>query len=172
MFHGVRVFAIRIGQGNLAVFLERAHAILVSRRGPTNQNHRPAVLLGVGETGKSVNDPRPGHDQTRLGAAGEIPGRLCRVTRRLLVAHADVGDACFLGGKRNAKHRKSDDAEHVVDTLLLEALRHYGGAINGGHCCLSLAELLTTKLSPDCRRIHYSRESSGNVRKKARQQRD
>ena len=53
-----------------------------------------------------------------------------RVARRLLVAHADVGDARPLRFRREALHGKADDAENVVDPLLLETARHQLRAVD------------------------------------------
>ena len=46
---GMRVLAVRRREFDLALFLEAAHAVLVDRRRAADQDHRPAVLLGVGQ---------------------------------------------------------------------------------------------------------------------------
>jgi len=56
--------------------------------------------------------------------ASQIADGMGSIGRRLLVAHADVFYASLLGFGGDLLHGKSDDPEHVVDALLLQALRH------------------------------------------------
>ena len=56
------------GRGqHLALFLERAHAVAVGLRSAADQDHRPAILLRVGEAGEAVDDAGAGHDDARAG---------------------------------------------------------------------------------------------------------
>ena len=64
----------------------------------------------------------------------------------LFVAHADVGDAFFLGVGGETLNGKSDNAEHVVDALFLQTARHQLGAGDGGHCFPSRILLLAKAL--------------------------
>jgi hypothetical protein len=66
----------------------------------------------------------PGPLTTRQARApGHVADGLRRVRRRLLVPHADVLDADALRLERDRHDRHADDAEHVLDALLLEAAR-------------------------------------------------
>jgi hypothetical protein len=113
---------------DLALLLERAHPVLVDAAGAAEQHHRPVVLLGVGESGQGVDDPGPADDEAGLRAAEQVAGGLRGVRRGLLVAHPDERDAGLLGGHRDRHDGEADDAEHVVDALLLEAAGDEAGA--------------------------------------------
>ena len=52
---GVGELAERGGDVDLAFLLEGAHAILICGRCAADQDHRPAVLLGVGQSGEAVH---------------------------------------------------------------------------------------------------------------------
>ena len=80
-----------------------------------------------------MDDAGAGDGEAGLRPAGEIAGGVRGVARGLFVAHADVGDALLLRVGGEALHRKADDAEHVVDALLLETARHQLGARDSGH---------------------------------------
>src|SRR5947199_8885 len=83
----------------------------------------PAVLRRVGEAGEGVDDAGARHEQAGAGAASQIADRLRGIRGGLLVAHADVGDPFSLRGRGDRLHRKPDDPEHELDTLLLEIPR-------------------------------------------------
>ena len=117
-------FAVGRGELDLVFLLERAHAVLIDGRGAADQDHRPAVLLGIGEAGKRVDDARPGDREARARPPGQVAGGLRGIGRRLLVAHADIFYADLLRRLRDRLHRKADDAEHVFDAVLLEFARH------------------------------------------------
>ena len=53
-----RMGELAIGRGelDLVLLLERAHAVLIDGRGAADQDHRPAVLLGIGKTGERMDD--------------------------------------------------------------------------------------------------------------------
>ena len=136
----VRELAERRGDQHLALFLEGAHAAAIGLRGAADQDHRPAVLLGVGETGETVHDARAGHRDAGAGAAGQIAVGPGRVGGGLLVAHADVGDAFLLRRRGDRADRKPDDPEQVIDALLLEAPRDQGSAVDFAHCFLLVTE--------------------------------
>ncbi len=116
----VGVLTPGLGRRDLILLLEGGHAVLVGRRGATDQNHRPQVLLCVGQAGQGVDDTGTGHHQTTLGPAGQVARGLGGVGGRLLIAHADEGDALPLHGHGDRHDREADDAEHVLDALLLE----------------------------------------------------
>ena len=67
-----------------------------------------------------MNDAGAGDDDAGLGTANQVAGGLGRIGGGLLVAHADVLDALFLGIGGELPDREADDAEHVVNALLLE----------------------------------------------------
>ena len=125
--------AERRGDQHLALFLEGAHAAAIGLRGAADQDHRPAVLLGIGEAGEAVHHAGAGHGEADAGATGHIAVGLGRVGRGLLVAHADVVDAFLLRGRGDRADRKPDDPEHMIDALLLEAPRDQGSAIDFTH---------------------------------------
>ena len=89
--------------------------------------------LALARPAKGVDHAGAGHRQAGLRATGEVAGGVRGVAGRLLVAHADVGDAGLLRFGGNALHRKADDAEHVVDALLLETARHQLCAVDSSH---------------------------------------
>src|SRR5216684_4363570 len=64
----VRELAERRGDQHLALFLERAHAAAIGLRGAADQDHGPAVLLGIGKTGEAVHHAGPGHGEAGAGA--------------------------------------------------------------------------------------------------------
>ena len=130
---GVGVLAIRRGELDLALFLETAHAVLVDRRCAPDQDHRPAVLLGVGESGEGVDDARSGYGEAGLRTAREVAGRVGGIAGRLFIAHADVGYAGLLCFSGHTLDREAHDPEHVVDALLLETARHELGAVDRCH---------------------------------------
>ena len=74
---------------------------------PPMQDHRPAVLLRVGEAGEGVDDAGAGHDEAGAGAAGQVADGLRGVRGGLLVAHPDVRDAFLLRGGGDRAHRKA-----------------------------------------------------------------
>ena len=129
----VRKLAERRGDQHLALLLEGAHAAAIGLRGAADQDHRPAVLLRVGETSEAVDDAWAGHRDARAGPARQIAVGPGRVGGGLLVAHADVGDAFFLRRCCDRADRKPDNPEQVIDALLLEAPRHQGSAVDFTH---------------------------------------
>ena len=130
---GMRVLAVRCREFDLAFLLEATHAVLIHRRRATDQDHRPAVLLGVGEPREGVNHAGAGDRQTALRSTGQITRGMGRIARGLLVAHADVGDARLLRFRRETLYREADDAEDVVDPLLLQTARHQLRAVDFCH---------------------------------------
>jgi len=130
----VREFAKRRRDQHLALFLEGAHAAAVGFRGASDQDHRPAVLLGVGEAGEAVHHARAGHGDDGAGAPGQVAVGLRRIGGGLLIAHADIGDAFFLRGGGDGGNWKPDHAEKVIDALLLETPRYQGSAVDFTHC--------------------------------------
>ncbi len=132
----VREFAERRGDQYLALFLKGTHGAAIGFGGAADQDHRPAILLGVGKTGKTVNDAGAGHDDAGAGAAGQIAIGLRGVRGGLLVAHADIGDTFLLCRCRDRADGKSDNPEQVVDTLLFEASGDQGGAVDLSHVSL------------------------------------
>src|SRR6185312_14786889 len=122
------------GRGqHLALFLERAHAVAVGLRRTADQEHWPAVLLGIGKPGEAVDDTRPGDRDARARTAGQKADRARGIRCRLLVAHADIGQAHLLRRVGDWADGKPDDAEHVLYALLLEALRQQVGALDFSH---------------------------------------
>src|SRR5205814_1758945 len=77
----------------LALLLERAHAVAERFRGAADQDHRPAILLRVGEAGEAVDDAGAGHDDARARPAGQEADGAGRIGRGLLIAHADIRQA-------------------------------------------------------------------------------
>ena len=117
----------------LALLLERAHAVAERLRGAADQDHRPAILLRVGEAGEAVDDAGAGHDDARARPAGQEADGAGRIGRGLLVTHADIGQADLLRRLGDWPDREADDAEHVFDALLFEALRQQIGAFDFSH---------------------------------------
>ena len=136
----VRELAERRGDMHLALLLEGAHAAAIGLRGATDQDHRPAVLLCVGETGETVHDAWAGHRDARAGPARQIAVGPGRVGGGLLVAHADIGDAFFLRRCGDRADRKADNPEQVIDALLLEAPGHQCSAVDFAHTFLHRTE--------------------------------
>jgi hypothetical protein len=56
---------------HLPLFLERAHAVAPRLRGAADEDHRPAVLLRVGEAGEAWTTPGP-TPRGRRRAAGQV----------------------------------------------------------------------------------------------------
>src|SRR5947209_979118 len=108
---------------HLTLFLERSHASPPGLRSAADQDHRPAILLSVGEAGEGVDDAGARHDEAGARAPGQITHRLRGIRGGLLVPHSDVGDAFLLCGRGDRAHRKPDDPEHELDALLFEVLR-------------------------------------------------
>ncbi len=130
---GMREFAERRGDQHLALFLEGAHGAAIGLRGAADQDHRPAILLRIGEAGEAVHDAGAGHDDAGARSALQIAVGLRGVGGGLLVPHADIGNTFLLGGRGDRADRKPDDPEQVVDALLLEAPRDQGGAVDFAH---------------------------------------
>ena len=68
----VRELAERRGDQHLPLFLECAHAAAIGLRGTADQDHGPAILLGIGETRETVHHAWAGDGDAGAGAAGEI----------------------------------------------------------------------------------------------------
>ena len=54
---------------HLALLLEGPHAAAIGLRRAADQDHRPAILLRIGEAGEAVHDAGAGHDDAGAGAA-------------------------------------------------------------------------------------------------------
>jgi hypothetical protein len=67
------------GDQHLALFLEGAHAAAISLGRAADQDHRPAILLGIGKAGEAVDDTRVGgnSEQHRLYAERQGSSRYC-----------------------------------------------------------------------------------------------
>ena len=133
MLDRVRPLADRRRGQHLALFLERAHAVAVGLRRAADQQHRPAILLRVGQAREAVDDAGTGHHDARAGAAGQVADGAGGIGRGLLVAHADIGQADLLRGLGERTDREPDHAEHVFHALFLEALRQQVGAFDLSH---------------------------------------
>ena len=144
----MRVLGERVGRQHLGRLLERAHAVLVDTGRASDQQHRPAVRLRVRQPSQRVDHPRPGDDKARLRPPGEVAGRLRGVRSRLLVAHADVRDPLTLPSAGDRLHWETDDAEHVVDTLLLQAARHHRRAVDLRHVHTPQSSFARVHLDP------------------------
>jgi hypothetical protein len=120
----VRELAERRRDQHLALFLERAHAVAPGLRSAADEDHRPAILLRIGEAGEGVDDAGARHDEAGAGAPGHVANRLRGIRGGLLVAHPDVGDPFLLRGRGDRAHRKPDDPEHELDALPFEAPRY------------------------------------------------
>src|SRR5207245_10313666 len=105
------------GDQHLALLLKSAHAAAIGLRGAAEQDHWPAILLGIGEAGETVHHAWAGHDDAGAWAAGQIAVGLRRVGGGLLIAHAAIGNDFLLRccGDRRARH--SDDAEPLAAAL-------------------------------------------------------
>src|SRR5256885_8687474 len=68
----VREFGERRGGQHLALFLKSAHAAAIGLRGAAEQDHWPAILLGIGEAGETVHHAWAGPDEDGAGAAGQV----------------------------------------------------------------------------------------------------
>src|SRR5262249_29379993 len=123
----------RRGDEHLALFLERAHAAAISLRGAADQDHGPAILLGIGEARETMHYARTGDGDAGAGPAGEVAVGRRRVGGALLVAHAEVGDAFLLRSCGDGGDREADDTEQVVDALLFEAPCDQGSAVYLAH---------------------------------------
>ena len=130
---GVRPFGNRGRGQHLALLLERAHAVAVGLRRAADQDHRPAILLRVGKAGETVDDAGAGHDDARAGAAGQEADGAGGIGCRLLVAHADIGQAHLLRRLGDRPDGEPDDAEHVFYALLLQAFRQQVCASDFSH---------------------------------------
>jgi hypothetical protein len=120
----MRELAERRRDQHLALFLERTHAVAPGLRRAANEDHRPAILLRIGEAGEAVDDAGARHDEAGTGAPGQIANGLRGIRGGLLVAHPDIGDPHLLRSRGNRAHRKPDDPEHEIDALPFEAPRH------------------------------------------------
>ena len=120
----MRELAERRRDQHLALFLERPHAVAPGFRRAANEDHRPAILLRIGEAGEGVDDAGARHDEASARAPGQIADGLRRIRGGLLVAHPDIGDPFLLRGRGDRAHRKPDDPEHELDALPFEAPRH------------------------------------------------
>ncbi len=129
----VRPLADRCRRQHLALLLERAHAVAVGLRSAADQDHRPAILLRVGEAREAVDDAGAGHDDARARPAGQVADGAGGVGRGLLVTHADIGQADLLRRVGDRTDGEPDDAEHVFDALLLQAFRQQIGAFDFSH---------------------------------------
>ena len=116
--------AERRGDQHLALFLERPHAVAPGLRRAADEDHRPAVLLRIGEAGEGVDDAGARHHEAGARAPGQIANGLRGIRGGLLVAHPDVGNPFLLRGRGDRLHRKPDDPEHELDALPFEAPRH------------------------------------------------
>ncbi len=162
MLDPVRELAERGRAEHLALLLERAHAIAIGLRRAADQQHRPAILLGVGEAGDAVDDARAGHRDARARTAGQKADRARGIRRRLLVAHADIGDAVLLRGLGQRSDREPDDPEHVFDALLLKAFRQKVRA--GDFCHIFLPKDRQVRFDKSTRqRLRYTYPPEGET---------
>ena len=118
----MRVFAELRCRQDLPFFLKGSPAILGNSGGATDKKHGPAVGLGIGQPCKGMNDTGTGNHQASLGTTRQISGCLRCITGCLFITHTNIGNASTLGSGRNWNHRKSDDAKHIIDSLLLQVL--------------------------------------------------
>ena len=80
-----------------------------------------------------MNHARAGDGKADAGAAREIANGGRRVGSGLLVAHVGVFDPGPLRVDADGDHGEADDAEHVVDALLLQRTDYDFGARDVGH---------------------------------------
>ena len=80
-----------------------------------------------------MNHPRARDRETSARPAREIANRACRVACGLFIAHPNELDALGLSGGGDAEDGESDDAEHVIDALLLETAGDEGVAVDFSH---------------------------------------
>ena len=100
-----------------------------------------------------MDHARPGNHQTGTRSTREIPHGRRRVTGRLLVAHAQVGDALALGGTGDGKDREAHHTKHELDALLFQAPGNQSGTVDIGHDkapCLKSIPGKAKKASPPC----------------------
>src|SRR5262249_18536981 len=121
-------------------------------------DHRPTILLRVGEAREAMHDAGAGHDDAGARAAREITVGLRGVGGGLLVAHADIGNAFLLRGRGDRADRKPDDSEQMGDARLFEAPRNQRGAVDFAH-----GSLLVTKRSSGTRLRIYGRGGKGVI---------
>ena len=134
-FDAVRKLTKRGGDVDLAFLLKGAHAPSIGFRGAADQNHWPAVLLGVRQACQTMHYTRPCHNDASTRAASHIAVGLCSIGCGLLVAHAYIVDAFFLCRSGNRAYRKADDAKQMVDALLFQTSCYQG-------CTCDLAHLI------------------------------
>src|SRR5262245_47600867 len=85
-----------------------------------------------------MHHTRASHGDTGPGAASHIAVGLGCVRCRLLVAHADVGNAFLLCGCGDRGDRKPDNSEQMIVALLFRVLCYRVTAVDFAHAFLLL----------------------------------
>ena len=128
-----RVLRVDPRQLDLRCFLKGAHSFLIGIRRSAEQNHRPAVFLGIRESGDPMDHPGTRDGEACARASREVADGPGRIARGLLIPHADELDPLGLRCCGDSENGKPDDSEHVNDALLFEAAGDEGISVDFGH---------------------------------------
>ena len=139
MLDGVRPFTHGGCAHDLAFLLERAHAVAVRFGCAADQQHRPAILLRVGQAREAVDHAGAGDDDARSRAPGHVADGAGGVGRGLLIPHADIGKAGFLGCVRQGADWEPDHPKHKFHALLFKAFCQQISTFDFSHYFLLLS---------------------------------
>ena len=105
---------------DLGGVLEVAHLGEGDVGGAADQDHRPAVGLGVAERGDGVGHAGSGDDEGGGEVTAHVGGGLGGVTGGLFVADADEGHVFLHPGDGDGDDGDADESEHFLDALGFE----------------------------------------------------
>ena len=126
-----------LGEGpehlDLRHLLQRAHALCFQRRGPAQQDHWAARLVGVGHSGNGVSDTWPGGDeshayiarQSRVGVGGMGGG--------LLMPEVDDGDVVVQAAVVDRRDVAAAEGVDGADALGRQRAGDEFAAVSVGH---------------------------------------
>ena len=111
--------------------LERVGADCGKRNLAGDAHHRNRIEHGIGERGDDIGCSRAGGDHAHPGFAGGVGVPLGHVAGALLVTHEHVADRRIEDRVVDRQDRAAGQAEHHVDTLVLEGFHQCFATVVG-----------------------------------------
>ncbi len=115
--HQIIMLGAVAGDADRVRLLKRIRSDQVRRDLAGDDHHRDRIHQRVGDAGDGIGRSGAGGDEHDAGLAGGAGIALCRMRRRLFVAHQDVADLLLVEDRVvNRKHRAAGIAEHDLHT--------------------------------------------------------